>query len=331
MTATRFDCALGHGFRRGTGKVAGSMTAPPIPTLLTPRILIPFLIVTLIWGSTWLVIRDQLGSVPPSWSVTYRFAVASIGMFALAIIQRRPLGLSWQAQCFAALIGVFQFGVNFNFVYRAEIYLTSGLVAVLFALLIVPNVLLSRLFLGTRSSSRFVAGVLVALIGVALMVTHEARLSGEDTGFVLFGLLLTFGGIMGASISNVMQATSFAKAQDIIVFLAWAMFWGAIGDAALAWVTVGPPVWDPRPAYLGGILFLGLLGSVVTFPLYFGIIRAVGAGPAAWSSVLIPVIAMALSTLFEGYQWTWLAAGGAALVLAGLIVALKPAGGQAAD
>jgi drug/metabolite transporter (DMT)-like permease len=297
----------------------------PAPTLFTPRILIPFLIVTLIWGSTWLVIRDQLGTVPPSWSVTYRFTVAAIGMFILAIFQRRPLGLSWSAQGFAMLIGVFQFGANFNFVYRAEAYLTSGLVAVLFALLIVPNVLLSRLFLGTRSSWRFLIGVLVALGGVSLMVIHEARMSPHDSEFIWLGLALTFGGIMGASVSNVMQATPFAKAQDIIVFVAWAMLWGALFDGAFALATVGPPVWDPRSSYLGGILFLGILGSVVTFPLYFGIIRQVGAGPAAWSSVLIPVIAMALSTLFEGYEWTLLAGGGAALVLLGLVIALKPA------
>jgi drug/metabolite transporter (DMT)-like permease len=207
-------------------------------------------------------------------------------------------------------------------------YLTSGLVAVLFGLLIVPNVLLSRLFLGTQSSWRFLVGVGVALLGVIMMVAHEARISDEDSDFVLFGLLLTFGGIMGASVSNIMQATRFAKQQDIIVLIAWAMFWGALFDAFLAWVTVGAPVWDARPSYLGGILFLAVMGSVVAFPLYFGIIRQVGAGPAAWSSVLIPVIAMGLSTLFEGYQWTALAAGGAALVLAGLVIALKPAGGQ---
>ncbi len=307
-------------------------TAPPrtapLPSLLSPRVLVPFVIVTLIWGSTWLVIRDQLGHVPPSWSVTYRFTVAAVGMFALALFQRRALGLTWQAHGFAALVGLFQFGVNFNFVYRAEIYLTSGLVAVLFALLIVPNVLLSRLFLGTKFSGRFLAGVAVALTGVIMMIAHEARASDETSDFILFGLLLTFGGIMGASVSNVMQATAFAKKQDMFVFLAWAMLWGALGDALLAWVTVGPPVWDSRPSYLGGILFLGIVGTVVTFPLYFGIIRQIGAGPAAWSSVLIPVIAMALSTLFEGYVWTWLAAGGGALVIAGLIVALTPAAGQ---
>jgi drug/metabolite transporter (DMT)-like permease len=91
-------------------------TGTATPSLLSPRILIPFVIVTLIWGSTWLVIRDQLGTVPPSWSVTYRFAVAAFGMFALALLQRRALSLSARAHGFAALIGLFQFGVNFNFV-----------------------------------------------------------------------------------------------------------------------------------------------------------------------------------------------------------------------
>ncbi len=304
--------------------------APPAPSLLTPRILIPFVIVSLIWGSTWLVIRDQISSVPPSWSVTYRFAVAGIAMFALALIQRRALGLSLRAHGFAALIGIFQFGANFNFVYRAEAYLTSGLVAVLFALLIVPNVLLSRLFLGTRSSWQFLLGAAVALIGVALMLVHEARATDGDAGFVLVGLALTFGGIMGASVSNVMQATPFAKMQDIIVLIAWALLWGTLFNAAFAFVTAGPPVIEMRTGYIGGILYLGILGTVLTFPLYFGIIREVGAGPAAWSSVLIPVIAMALSTLFEGYQWAMLPAIGAALVIAGLVIALKPLGRQAA-
>lgn len=297
------------------------MTSAP-PTLLTPRVLIPFITVTLIWGSTWIVIRDQLGTVPPSWSVTYRFAVAAVGMFVLALIQRRALGMTARAHLFAAAIGLCQFGINFNFVYRAEHYLTSGLVAVLFALLIVPNVLFSRLFLGTKAAPQFMVGAAIALGGVALMLTHEARAGGVAATGVWTGIALTFCGILGASITNVMQASPFAKAQDMVVMLAWAMFGGALFDGAFALATAGPPVMDWRPAYIGGILYLGLLGSVLTFPLYFGIIRHVGAGPAAWSSVLIPVIAMGISTLVEGYHWTLLPAAGGALVLAGLSVAL---------
>ncbi len=294
------------------------------PTILTPRVLIPFVIVTLIWGSTWLVIRDQLGTVPESWSVTYRFAVASVAMFALAAVRREAIWLSGRTQAFAAGIGITQFMMNFNFVYRAEHYLTSGVVAVIFALLIVPNTVFSRLFLKTPVDPKFLAGGGIAVIGIALLLAHEASSVRGDFATVALGASLTFAGVLSASVANVMQATPLARAQSMIVLIAWAMLWGTFADAAFALATVGPPVFDMRPSYIAGVLYLGLAGSVVCFPLYFGIIRAVGAGPAAWSSVLIPVIAMGLSTLFEGYHWSALAIGGSLLALTGLIVALRP-------
>jgi drug/metabolite transporter (DMT)-like permease len=109
-----------------------------------------------------------------------------------------------------------------------------------------------------------------------------------------------------------------------ITILAWSMLWGTLLNAAWSWVSHGPPVFDPRPAYFGGILYLGIVGSVVTFPLYFGLIRDIGPGKAAYTGVLIPVIAMLLSSLFEGYQWTMLAVGGAVLATIGLIIAMRP-------
>ena len=293
-------------------------------TLLTPRVLIPFLIVSLIWGSTWLVIRDQLGTVPVSWSVTYRFAIAAIAMFALALIRREALWLPLRVQLFAAAIGLTQFMFNFNFVYRAEHYLTSGVVAVMFALLIIPNTLLSRLFLNTPVERKFLAGGSVAVIGVGLLLAHEAGKITGDFSAVLLGAALTLAAVMSASAANVMQASPLARAQSMFVLLAWAMLWGALADGAYALATVGPPVVDMRWSYLAGLLYLSLAGSVLCFPLYFGIIRAVGAGPAAWSGVLVPVIAMALSTLFEGYAWSGLAIAGSLLVLTGLVVALRP-------
>jgi drug/metabolite transporter (DMT)-like permease len=121
-----------------------------------------------------------------------------------------------------------------------------------------------------------------------------------------------------------MQATPLAKSQSAFVLIAWAMLWGTLGDAIFAYATVGAPVIDMRWSYLAGVAYLALFGSVISFPLYFGIIRNVGAGPAAWSSVLIPVIAMALSTLAEGYVWSGLSIAGAILAMTGLIVALRP-------
>ena len=292
------------------------------PSLLTPRVLLPFALVTLIWGSTWIVITGQLGVVPPSWSVAYRFFVGAAAMFAYAVWRGESLLLSGRAWGFAALLGLAQFAFNFNFVYRAEQHITSGLVAVLFALLIVPNTLLGRIFLKTKVEGRFLAGAGTAIVGVGLMILYEYRVADVGAGEVLLGTALTLAGVLSASTANVMQGTGIARAQSMVVMIAWAMLFGALGDAAYAWITTGPPVIETTPTYLGGVLYLGVIASAVTFPLYFNIIRAVGPGQAAWSSVLIPIIAMGISTLFEGYRWAPLSIAGGAVALIGLVIAV---------
>lgn len=297
------------------------MTQPPL-TLLNPRVLFPFMLVTMIWGSTWIVITGQLGVVPPSWSVTYRFAVAAIAMFAFAAIRRERLGLEPRALAFAAVLGIAQFAFNFNFVYRAEQHITSGLVAVLFALLIVPNTLMGRLFLKTPLEGRFLAGAGIAIVGVGLMILHEYRAAALGPAAVLTGTAFTLAGVTSASTANVMQGTKIARAQSMTVMIAWAMLFGTLIDGALAWITTGPPIIEPTAAYLGGVLYLGVIASAVTFPLYFNIIRAVGPGQAAWSSVLIPIIAMGFSTVFEDYRWAPLSIAGGAMALVGLVIAV---------
>jgi drug/metabolite transporter (DMT)-like permease len=296
---------------------------PAKPSLLAPRVLVPFILVTLIWGSTWIVIRDQLGSVPPSWSVTYRFAVAAAAMFVIAALRREKLLLDGRAWGFAVLLGLAQFGFNFNFVYRAEEHITSGLVAVLFALLILPNTLLGRVFLGTPIERRFLIGGGVALAGIAMMIAHEVDAADRGAAAVIAGTALTLAGVMSASMANIMQGSTFARGQSMFVMVAWAMLFGTLADAGFALATAGPPVWDSRPEYLVGLLWLGVVGSAITFPLYFGIIRAVGPGPAAWSSVLIPIIAMGFSTLIEGYQWAALSIAGGLVALTGMVIALR--------
>lgn len=281
-----------------------------------------FIVVTLIWGSTWLVIKDQISEVPPGWTVTWRFVVAAIGMFALARIRGESLRLPRPAMQLAMVVGLFQFCANFQFVYRAEHYLTSGIVAVLYALLMVPNAALSRIFLRVPVEPRFIAGSVVALGGIGLLLTHEYRAAPPE-GAVVLGIALTFAGLLSASAANVLQATSLAKRQPVVPLIAWAMLWGTVANVFLSWIVSGPPVLDPRPQYLAGILYLAVMGSVVTFPLYFQLIRDWGAGRAAYNGVAVPVVAMSLSTLFEGYHWGALAIGGAVLAITGLLIALS--------
>ena len=287
------------------------------------RAIAAFILITLIWGSTWLVIKDQISAVPPAWAVTWRFALAALGMFALAAVRRERLLLSREGLLLAAPMGLFQFFANFQFVYQAEHFITSGLVAVLFALLMVPNALLAKIFVKAEVSGRFIAGSAVALVGIALLLLHEYRAAPAGGAAVLTGIVLTCGAILSASIANVMQAAERARRQSVVVLIGWAMVFGTIADALYAWATAGPPVFDASPRQLAGLAYLAIVGSVVTFPLYFALIRDWGPGKAAYNSVAVPVVAMALSTVFEGYQWTLLAGGGAVLAMIGLLIALS--------
>jgi drug/metabolite transporter (DMT)-like permease len=293
------------------------------PSILSARVLIPFVIVTLIWGSTWIVIKDQLGVVPPSWSVTYRFLLAGLVMLAVAAITRAPLRMTARQWGFVSLFGLAQFVMNFNFVYRAEHYVTSGLVAVLFALLFVPNAVLARVFLGQRMSGRFVLGSAIALVGLGLLFVQEARADDSRQAATLIGIALALSGVMSASAANVMQASATARALPMATMIGWGMMIGALLDAVLAFIVSGPPQIEWRWGYLAGVGYLGIMASAIAFSLYFRTIRDIGPARAAYSSVVIPVIAMAFSTALEGYRWTALGMAGSAVALLGMVVALS--------
>ena len=286
-------------------------------------VLIPFAIVTLIWGSTWLVIRDQLGVVPPSWSVTYRFVIGSVATGAYALARRESFRLDARGWLFAAAVGIAQFVMNFNFVYRAEQFVTSGLVAVVFALLLVPNAILARLFLGQRMGRQLVAGSAVAVSGVVLLFAHELGTNPHESARTLAGIGFTALAVLSASAANVLQATPTARSYPMMSTLALSMLIGAGLDGVYAALTAGPPVFEWRPGYIAGTAYLGVAASAIAFPLYYHVLRTIGPAKAAYSSVLVPVIAMLLSTLFEGYRWSPLAAGGAGLVGIGMVVALR--------
>ncbi|WP_115367707.1 DMT family transporter [Alteripontixanthobacter maritimus] len=286
------------------------------------RIAVPFVLTGVIWGSTWWVITDQIDGVPPSWSVAWRFLLATPAMFLVAKLMGKPLGLGTKGQLLALAIGIAQFCGNFNFVYRSELHLTSGIVAVLFTMLIVANATFGWLLLGQRITRNFVIGTVIALGGIALLLLHEAQLSPLG-GNIGLGVALAVGGILSASIANVVQANETGRGLPMVSLLAWAMLYGTIADVGLAWFTAGPPELPVRASFWLGIGWLALAGSVVTFPLHYTLVRQIGAGRAAYNGIVVVIVAMILSTLFEDYRWTPLTGLGAVLALIGLVVALR--------
>jgi drug/metabolite transporter (DMT)-like permease len=284
---------------------------------------LPFIVFTAIWGSTWIVIRGQLGTVPPQWSVTYRFAIAALAVAALAKIRGERLNLGRAGIAPAIFLGFTQFCVNFMAVYLAERHITSGVVATVFALLLIPSTLLGWAFLDHRPTMRFVWSSLVAVAGIALLFVHELREHSASVRQIVAGIALTLVGMVSASSANVIQARPEIRRFPLLSLLAWSMAAGAAIDAVLALVMAGPPVVELSLGYWAGLLYLALAASVLTFSLYYPVVRRIGPAKAAYSSVIVPIIAMGFSTWLEDYRWTLTAATGAVLALGGMIGALS--------
>src|SRR4051812_7006658 len=284
---------------------------------------IPFAIFTAIWGSTWIVIRGQLGVVAPEWSVAYRFVIAAIAMAVVARMKSHSLRLGRGGYVAAIVLGFAQFCVNFDAVYLAERHITSGVVATVFALLLIPSTLMAWAFLGHRPTSRFLWSSLIAVAGIALLFAHELREHAASARQIASGIGLTSVGMLGASIANVFQARPEIRRFPLFAMLAWSMAAGAVIDSMVAFGLAGAPTIDARPTYWAGLLYLALAASVLNFSLYYPVVRKIGPGKAAYSSLLVPIIALGFSTWLEDYRWTATAAFGAALALAGMLGALS--------
>ncbi|TRD11460.1 DMT family transporter [Erythrobacter insulae] len=301
------------------------MSAAQTP-MLSWRVILPFILTGTIWGSTWFVITGQIDGVPAAWSVFYRFALATPALFLVAYLMKRRLILTRPEHKLAALVGIFQFSGNFLFVYHAELYVTSGIVAMMFGLLMVPNAVFARIFLGEKVQGGFLFGSAIAIVGVSFLLVHEWRANpdaGVVGGNVALGIGLAMLGILAASVANVIQANPTGRAVPMVSLLAWAMLYGTVFDLGFAFITAGPPPVPTSTNYWAGIVYLALIGSVVTFPLHYNLVREIGAGRTAYNSILTISVAMAISTLFEDYRWTGLTIGGMVLAVIGMVFALK--------
>jgi len=294
--------------------------------MLRWKIILPFVLTGAIWGSTWFVITGQIDGVPAAWSVFYRFAVATPALFLVAFVMKRRLKLTRPEHGLAVLVGLFQFSGNFLFVYHAELYVTSGIVAMMFGLLMVPNALFARLFLGERAQTGFLLGSLTAIVGVSFLLVYEYQANpdaGVVGGNVGLGIVLAMLGILSASVANVIQANPTGRGVPMVSLLAWAMLYGTVFDFGFAFITAGPPPFPTGTGYWIGIVYLALIGSVITFPLHYNLVREIGAGRTAYNSILTISVAMAISTLFEDYRWNALTIGAMALAVVGMVLALR--------
>ncbi|TMH99203.1 MAG: EamA family transporter [Betaproteobacteria bacterium] len=280
-----------------------------------------FSIATLIWGSTWLAITFQLGSVAAEASVVYRFALAALMLAAWCLATGRSLRFPVAQHAWFASQGALLFGLNYLCVYWAEQHIASGLVAVLFSLIVFLNLVGVRVFFATPVNRRTALGAALGVAGVTLLFWRElAGMQTDALRGILFGLAAT----VFASGGNLLAVRNQRRGIPLLPGVAWGMTYGTLTIAIVA--ALNDIVWtfDPRPGYVLSLLYLAAFGSVIAFAAYLTLLGKIGAARAGYVGVAVPVVALLLSTVFEHYEWTLPALAGAALCIAGNVLVLMP-------
>lgn len=287
----------------------------------SPRVL--FWGPTLIWASTWHVILYQLAEVPALDAVAWRFALAALLMFAVAAWRGEDWRLPARTQPWLLLIGVVQFGLNYWGVYEAERHVPSGLVAVLFSLMVFGNAASGAWFFGQPITRRFAISALFGVAGVTMIFWPEV-LAAQARPQAGLGLLLGLGAVFCACTGNALTLTLSRRGVALVPMLAWSMAYGALGLALVAGLGGGGLRLGHGLAWWVSLVYLAAIGSVVPFLLYFRLVQRDGPGRAALTSVLVPVIALAVSALLEGWQPHALSWAGMALCLGSVYAATRP-------
>jgi len=278
--------------------------------------------VVLIWGTTWFAILFQLGKVDPLVSIIYRFSLAALMLMFYCILTGRRMRFSLRDHLFMALMGTFLFSLNYWLFYVAELYLASGLVAVVFSTMVILNILFGVVFIGAPIRPKVVLGALMGLAGIALVFRPElAAFTLSDKG--LFGLLLSLGATISASLGNIISARNQMVRIPVIQANAWGMSYGVLLMLITALLTGKKFTFEVTVSYVTSLLYLALFGTVFAFGMYLTLIGRIGADRAAYATLLFPIVALALSMMFEGYRGNPVAFGGFVLILAGNFLALS--------
>jgi drug/metabolite transporter (DMT)-like permease len=296
--------------------------APAMTARFAPSDLGLFAGTVLVWGTTWLALKFQLGVVDPQVSLIWRFLIAAPLMFILCRIVGAPLRLPRRAHLGLAAFGLFGCATNFILFYNAGAFVVSGLLSVIFSLASITNIGLAALFLDDRLRPRVLLGALSGFIGLALMFWHEIGSSGLGAE-PLKGLGLGFLGCISFSLANIVSVRLRRDGVPAIAINAWGLTYGIGVNVAVALVAGSAFVIEPTARYVLALLWLAIPGTVVAFWMYVALLGRIGPDRAGYTTVLSPVLALIVSTFVEDYRWSALAIAGLALVAAGNVLVLR--------
>jgi len=281
-----------------------------------------YVVTVLVWGTTWIAIEFQLGTVAPEVSIFYRYLLASALLFAWCHYRNLQLQFDLRAHADFLMLGVLLFSLNYIVTYYAQQYITSALTAIAFSMMVWLNIVNARIFFGTRAGRRVVAGAMLGIVGIAVLFLPQVEnFSLSDT--TLYGTGLAMLGAVLASLGNMVSQASQKSGLPIVQSNAWGMFYGATLTAAIAILQGKTFAFDSSPEYVVSLLYLAVFGSIIGFGSYLTLLGRIGAHKAGYAMVMFPMVALVMSVLFEGLELNRSIVAGMTLVLAGNVFILR--------
>ncbi len=269
-----------------------------------------------IWGTTWIAIKYQLGDVDPIVSIAYRFLLSSLILYAYCKLRNIKLAFNVKEHAFMAIQGFFIYGLNFWLLYYAEFDVVSGLVSVVFSTIILMNIFNSFLILKEKIHYRVIFSALVGILGCVMIFYHEIT-SVKASNEIIFGIGLAFGGTLSASFGSVISARNQRAGLPVIQTNVFSMGYGALFSFLLVLLSGKEITINTSFEYMSSLIYLSIFGSIIAFGSYLTLVGRIGAGKAAYTTIVFPIIALGISVFVEGYSFTTSALIGIGLIIVG--------------
>jgi len=260
--------------------------------------------------------------VDPLLSVAYRFLLAGFILISFCLVTGKKMKFTLHEHFLILLLGLSLFGFNYWFVYQAETILTSGVVAVIFSLIIVFNIIFNALFLKGKIRRDVIFAAFLGIIGTVFLFKNELSSFSLNTKDA-FVFVICLAGIITASLGNILSAYKQKRKIPVLQTNAFGMLYGGIAMFLTVLILDKPIVFEPTINYTLSLLYLSVFGSIIAFSTYLKLLGEIGPDRSVYNAIITPAIAIVISTIFEGYKWDMFAVAGIILLFSGNFLALR--------
>ena len=261
-----------------------------------------FIITLFCWSPTWYVIKFQLGYVDPLVSVFYRFLIAAVFIFIYLIIKKEKLKFSFNYHIWFLLFGVCPYSLNYVFFYLSNTYLISAFPAIMFSTVVIMNILGEGFYFKKKPSFKTLLGATIGMVGIIIIFNDEIFNFNLENGTHV-GLFLALLGTFCASTGNMVHQRNLNNNFPLIPTIAYAMLYGSLVTLLITQIKGTELLFEYTFSYIVALAYLSIVGSIFAFIFYLKLLEKVGAGRAGYVGVVMPVLALLISTIFEDLKW----------------------------